>query len=111
MIARGRGERYGDGEEQEAERPTFRKVWTDVGYQYNINDRPMSQPQVCEKYDKMQVDELPYGIRGHVGMREMRSAEEYLRGLGLEVLIVIHEHGVAMILHRLFRGPRETVMI
>jgi hypothetical protein len=37
----------------------------------------------------------------------MRSAEEYLRGLRLEVLIVIH--GAAKILHRLFRGPRESV--
>lgn len=50
-----------------------------------------------------------------VGMREMCSAEEYLRGLRLEVLIVIHDniisHGAAMILHRLFRGPRESGMI
>jgi hypothetical protein len=49
-----------------------------------------------------------------VSMREMRSTEEYLRGLRLEVLIVIHDHiishGAAMILHRLFRGPKESVM-
>lgn len=50
-----------------------------------------------------------------VGMREMRSAEEYLSGLRLEALIVIHDHiishRVAMILHRLFRGPKESVMM
>ena len=49
----------------------------------------------------------------HVSMREMCSAEEYLRGLRFEVLIVIHghiiSHGGAMILHRLFRGPKESV--
>lgn len=47
-----------------------------------------------------------------VGMRErkMRSAEEYLRGLRLKVLIIIHD-GAAMILHRLFCGPKESVMM
>ena len=50
-----------------------------------------------------------------VGMRKMRSAEEYLSGLRLKVLIVIHDHiiphGAAMILHRLFRGPIESIMM
>jgi hypothetical protein len=49
------------------------------------------------------------------GMGEMRSAEEYLRRLRLEVLIVIHDHiishGAAMILHRLFRRPKESIMM
>ena len=50
-----------------------------------------------------------------VDIREMCSTEEYLGGLSLEVLIVIHghiiSHGAAMILHWLFRGPKESVMM